>query len=270
MLLRTVRSAQNMTRISALFSLFSSIFLISMDDLTRSHTLVTVSQSPASAADLAARLSALTGDIDPSSKKGRRRRAIIEAATQRFATLGYRKTSMEEIATAIGVAKGTLYLYFPTKIDLLVACAALEKLALLPRQDAILQSSEPATTRLREWIVFVLMAATESPLMSRLMDGDQEMAEMLADMPRAMVAESEANFYAWLGPLVKEIASEGHRWNELEIRDRCNAIRVLLHVAPTLRHDWARPGMSAKRCAYILADFVVGGLRAPHVTKDER
>ena len=44
-----------------------------------------------------------------------RRKQILEAALQLFSERGFEATSMETLATVAGVAKGTLYLYFPTK-----------------------------------------------------------------------------------------------------------------------------------------------------------
>jgi AcrR family transcriptional regulator len=44
-----------------------------------------------------------------------KREAILAAATGHFTRFGYRRTSMDDIARAAGVAKGTLYLYFDSK-----------------------------------------------------------------------------------------------------------------------------------------------------------
>lgn len=41
--------------------------------------------------------------------------AILAAAIMQFTRFGYRRTSMDDIAKAAGVAKGTLYLYFDSK-----------------------------------------------------------------------------------------------------------------------------------------------------------
>src|SRR5215831_8837191 len=43
---------------------------------------------------------------------------ILEAAEQRFATFGYRRTGMAEIARDAGVAAGTLYRYFASKEEI--------------------------------------------------------------------------------------------------------------------------------------------------------
>lgn len=51
---------------------------------------------------------------------------LIACATRVFIEQGYRRTQMDDIATALGVAKGTLYLYVESKealFDLVLRCA---------------------------------------------------------------------------------------------------------------------------------------------------
>lgn len=52
---------------------------------------------------------------------GRRRQAILAEATRLFARDGYPGTDLQNIADALGVGKGTLYRYFPSKRDLFQA-----------------------------------------------------------------------------------------------------------------------------------------------------
>jgi len=58
------------------------------------------------------------GAIDEESAK---RRQIIEGARQAFMAQGFDATSMNEIAKAAGVSKGTLYVYFQNKEQLFEA-----------------------------------------------------------------------------------------------------------------------------------------------------
>jgi AcrR family transcriptional regulator len=54
---------------------------------------------------------------------------LIACATTVFIDQGYRRTQMDEVAAALGVAKGTLYLYVESKealFDLVVRCADAE------------------------------------------------------------------------------------------------------------------------------------------------
>lgn len=50
-----------------------------------------------------------------------RRKEILEAALRLFARRGFTDTTVEDVANAVGVAKGTIYVYFDTKEHLLIA-----------------------------------------------------------------------------------------------------------------------------------------------------
>ena len=50
---------------------------------------------------------------------GERRAELLDTALSLFLEHGYERTSVEQITTAVGVAKGTFYHYFATKQDLL-------------------------------------------------------------------------------------------------------------------------------------------------------
>src|SRR4051812_5817890 len=51
----------------------------------------------------------------------RRREAILEAAGRLFARVGFARSDLDELASELGVGKGTLYRYFPTKSELFLA-----------------------------------------------------------------------------------------------------------------------------------------------------
>lgn len=55
------------------------------------------------------------------TKKRRTRKAIQEAAITLFSQKGFEATSMEELARAAGVGKGTIYGYFRTKHEIFLA-----------------------------------------------------------------------------------------------------------------------------------------------------
>ena len=52
-----------------------------------------------------------------------RRQRLLEAAMATFLRLGFRKTSMEEVARAAHISRQGLYLHFPTKEELFSAAA---------------------------------------------------------------------------------------------------------------------------------------------------
>lgn len=62
-------------------------------------------------------------DIGVKTAGADKRALILDAALDLFRNYGFRRTSMEDIARAANVAKGTLYLYFKSKDELFEALA---------------------------------------------------------------------------------------------------------------------------------------------------
>lgn len=56
-----------------------------------------------------------------SSQKAERRTAILEAAERHLRTAGFENFSMGKLAEDVGIARGTLYLYFDTREEVLLA-----------------------------------------------------------------------------------------------------------------------------------------------------
>lgn len=54
-------------------------------------------------------------------KKQQTRKAIIDAAVRLYAEKGFEQTSMDELARAAGVGKGTIYGYFKAKEEIFIA-----------------------------------------------------------------------------------------------------------------------------------------------------
>ena len=54
----------------------------------------------------------------PNIAKENKREAILNAAFTTFKNYGYRKTSMHDIATALGISRASLYSYFENKDDI--------------------------------------------------------------------------------------------------------------------------------------------------------
>ena len=77
--------------------------------------------------------------------------SILQAARAVFSKHGYDATSMDVIASAAGVAKGTLYLYYPAKAEI-YAASVIEGLRELSNQTAaVLQSGRDIREVLRRF-----------------------------------------------------------------------------------------------------------------------
>jgi AcrR family transcriptional regulator len=98
----------------------------------------------------------------PSTRRDQRRAEILKSAAAAFRRRGYHGASVEEIADALRMTKGSLYYYFKNKEEILFFCHDWSLDLLLGQlQDAELQDAPP-DARLRRLIVaFVHMILDE-------------------------------------------------------------------------------------------------------------
>ena len=93
-----------------------------------------------------------------------KREAILNAAKQRLNQYGVRKTTMQEIAEDVGIAVGTLYLYFKNKNEILIAAAETYVQHHILDTEKILRSQTPATDKLKAYLVNRFRAVQENRL----------------------------------------------------------------------------------------------------------
>jgi TetR/AcrR family transcriptional regulator len=79
-------------------------------------------------------------------------RAIVNAARKRFAHYGFSKVTMEEVADDVGVVKGALYYYFPTKEELFRAVVREEQKRFAERIRNLLGGSLSSSEVIREYV----------------------------------------------------------------------------------------------------------------------
>jgi AcrR family transcriptional regulator len=79
-------------------------------------------------------------------RKEARPQELLDAALELFVEKGFSATRSEEVAARAGVAKGTLYLYYPSKEDLLKAVVR-ENLSALIAEAATIAGSFEGTTQ---------------------------------------------------------------------------------------------------------------------------
>lgn len=87
-------------------------------------------------------------------RKEARPQELLEAALALFVEKGFAATRAEEVARRAGVSKGTLYLYYPSKEDLLEAVIAHYLSPLIAEGAALAAAYQgPVAPRLREALV---------------------------------------------------------------------------------------------------------------------
>jgi AcrR family transcriptional regulator len=90
---------------------------------------------------------------------------ILRAASELFAERGYHSTSLEDIAARVGIAKGTIYLHFASKDDLVVALIKQGASQYVKALEDALESASAPRDKLRAVIEhFTSTAANEGYL----------------------------------------------------------------------------------------------------------
>jgi AcrR family transcriptional regulator len=140
----------------------------------------------------------MTTNTTPQPRRRARRKEarpaeIVEAALRLFADRGFAATKLEDVATAAGIGKGTIYLYFPTKEDLF---RAVVRQAVLPNVEAVIALSQDPDRSAAD----ILRAVAERFLL--LLDTD------LTAIPKLVIAES-GNFPALARFYAEEVVLKG-------------------------------------------------------------
>ena len=69
-----------------------------------------------------------------------REQLILQAAEQLMIERGYHETSIDDIAARVGISKGTVYLHFASKEDLVIALVERGMRQLIAALDGILST----------------------------------------------------------------------------------------------------------------------------------
>lgn len=133
------------------------------------------------------------------------RDTILDTARALLARHGYRKTSVEDVAREAGLSRRTLYLYFPSKQELILA--TIEKLVdgllVLLEQEA--RAAEPPERRLAAMLELRVMHRFDG-----VNDHYQSLDEMMAHL-RPAYLERRERWFAAEAALLARVLEDGMR-----------------------------------------------------------
>lgn len=198
----------------------------------------------------------------PLDAKGRTRARVLRSAMQLFQRRGYRHTSIDDVARDAGVAKGTVYVHFKNKAEMLFHAIAEEKKQLVERFQPLLQADLAPEERLRRYLELSLRVIPEAPLVSKLMSGDRELLVFLEELDPELAERTQKLQLNALTALAAGIGG----WDLLDPRereDRIIALRGLLLSFGPMLEERVRGGLSIERYAEQLAKIISHGLGAP-------
>lgn len=198
------------------------------------------------------------------SDQGDLRERLLDAALHQFSLSGYDRATLDDIAAAAGVTKGSVYWYFENKRALFIAVGQRETSKLLAHLEEIVQGEgRQATARIEALIVATLTYYTDHPEFCKLLKiftlpGGPELERDV----EAMAAEEYGRARKVFARLLREAAEQGQvDSGRVEV-----ATTMLVALLDGLMYQWiVDPGaVPLRRLApEISRGYLDGVLRRP-------
>ena len=191
------------------------------------------------------------------TRHGDVRQKILDAAEHRLWHYGFKKTTIDEIASDAGVGKGTVYLYFESKEDIGLTIMAQYKDASLKNTEAIAQdTTKSPVQKLKEM------------LQKPMLDAHRRCSKSPATLE--LVVAIKPHIQARLRPYTEQeyallagVLEEGNRQGLFDVPDTLRAARTLKTMCLGFLPPYpcvASPDEIAAEISEIV-DLTVRGLR---------
>jgi AcrR family transcriptional regulator len=184
---------------------------------------------------------------------------ILNAAERLIGLLGYSKTTVEDIARAAGVGKRTVYVYFPSKEEVMLCTIDRIVDRLTTRLRSIAASDRPRAEVVRAMLLERVLFRFDS-----VRDYRHGLDELFASLRPAYLARRKSYFDAEALEFARVLA-DGRANGEFDIPDPATAAEALLLATNSLipyalsaRELGRRKDVEAK--AERIADFLLNGL----------
>lgn len=152
---------------------------------------------------------------------------ILTAANDLLLGRGARGFSVADVAARAHVGKGTVYLYWPTKEDLLIGLVGRAFLRAL--EDLIVKfEEEPALVRPSRFCPMMLQVATGHPLIAALQRHDDDLLGILADHPRSVELNEALGPSAVLRAALPLWRQHGMARTDWDTADQAFAVQALV------------------------------------------
>jgi AcrR family transcriptional regulator len=112
---------------------------------------------------------------------------VLDAASQLFRKQGLQGTDMGHIASAVGLARNSLYRYYPNKEHILVACVQRDMAPVVRKFEALEQGIPEPRGRIDAWIDMAIDIATSPAhatleLMSEIQEASPELKQQIMNL----------------------------------------------------------------------------------------
>ena len=150
--------------------------------------------------------------------------AILDATDRLLARFGYRKMTVEDIAVEAGIGKGTIYLHFSSKEEVVLSHVDRIVDRLKQHLAEIARSKVTAPERIRQMLLVRVLFRFDS-----IQHYTQSLNDLLAALRPGLLAR-RAKYFEEEAQLFAEVLTEGRASGEFEVKNELNAARAMLEA----------------------------------------
>jgi AcrR family transcriptional regulator len=193
--------------------------------------------------------------------RGAVREEILDAAERLLARFGYRKMTMDDLAQEVGIGKGTLYLYFPSKEEAVLCTVDRIVARVMVRLEALAAEPGACAGRLRQMLVERVLIRFDA-----VRRYSESMDELLRAVRPGLLARRR-RYFEMEAAVLARVLVEGRRRGELAVEDPPAVGEALVLATNSLLPSslsTAELGERAQieRRARRIADLLIHGLLA--------
>ena len=163
-----------------------------------------------------------------SSSRENMEERILDAWDRLLARYGYRKMTMDDLASEVGIGKGTIYLYFRGKEDLVYSHIDRVIRELIGRLERVLRSGLSPADKVREMTVLRVMFRFDA-----VQHFPESLSEMFRDL-RAAVLERREHYFREEARLFAAALKEGQRAGMFRKTDCSATANVIISATNSL------------------------------------
>jgi len=149
----------------------------------------------------------------PLSSRQVMRDAILDAANELLGRYGYNKMTVDDLAAEVGIGKGTIYLHFPSKEEVVLSTIDRMVDRLLVKLAEIAEGPGSVSSRLESMLVMRILYRFDN----RHHDS-KSMDELLSALRTPYLARRE-RYFAAEAAVLAEVLEEGRAHDELSFDD---------------------------------------------------
>jgi AcrR family transcriptional regulator len=153
---------------------------------------------------------------------------ILNAVDTLLARFGYGKMTMEDVARQVGIGKGTIYLHFPSKEELVLAHIDRIAATVVRKLQDLATSSDSIDRRLRRMLVVRVLHRFDSVVYY-----SQNLSDLLSSVRSALLVRREG-YFEEEAAVFEEVLREGARFGSLDCPDPRATSLVLIQSTNSL------------------------------------